>query len=81
LIARITTTGFTPPSPQPCRAWDGYGATNAHNVEGGVSADGHPSAPPSGATAVAPPASASLGTIHFIERLNVKRNAQDTKNG
>jgi hypothetical protein len=58
LITRIATAGFTPPSAQPCKAGHGYRATNAHHEEMGVSADGHVSAPTSGAAAAAPPAGA-----------------------
>jgi hypothetical protein len=45
-------------SPLPCHARDGYGVTSAHRVEVEVGADGHANAPPSGATAAAPPAAA-----------------------
>jgi hypothetical protein len=61
LIPRIATVG-TSFSPQPCQASHGYGATNAHRVEMEVGADGHASAPPSGAVAATPPAGASVIT-------------------
>jgi hypothetical protein len=57
LIPRIATAG-TSFSPIPCQAWNGYGATNAHRVGVEVGADGHASAPPSGAAAAAPQARA-----------------------
>jgi hypothetical protein len=59
LIPRIAAVG-TSFSPLPCQAWHGYGVTNAHHVEVEVGADGHASAPPSGAAAAAPPAGAVL---------------------
>jgi hypothetical protein len=57
LIARITVAG-TYCSPLPCHAWHNYMVTNAHRVEVEVGADGHASAPPSGAAAATPPAGA-----------------------
>jgi hypothetical protein len=42
----------------PCQVWHGYMVTNAHRVEVEVGADGHASAPPSGAAAAAPLAGA-----------------------
>jgi hypothetical protein len=57
LISRIATVG-TSLSSLPCQAWHGYGVTSAHRVEVEVGADGHASAPPSGAAAAAPPAGA-----------------------
>jgi hypothetical protein len=51
---------------------DGYKVTNAHRVKVKVVADGHASAPPSGAAAAAPPAGAytriCCKTVH-IRRL------------
>jgi hypothetical protein len=47
-IVRISASGFTPPSPQPCKAWHGYRFTIAHREGVGVSADGPASAPPFG---------------------------------
>jgi hypothetical protein len=46
-------------SPLPCQAWHGYMITSAHRVEVEVGADGHASAPLSGAAAAAPPAGAA----------------------
>jgi hypothetical protein len=57
LIPRIAAVG-TSFSPLPCQGWHGYGVTNAHRVEVEVGADGHASAPLSGAAAAAPPAGA-----------------------
>jgi hypothetical protein len=59
LITQIAaaSTSFRP---LPCQAWHGYRVTNAHCVEVEVGADGHVSAPPSWAAAVAPPAGAAL---------------------
>ena len=57
LIPRIAAVG-TSFSPLPCQAWHGYMATSAHRVEVEVGADGHASAPLSGAAAGAPPAGA-----------------------
>jgi hypothetical protein len=57
MIPPITAVG-TSFSPLPCQAWHGYGITSAHRVEVEVDADGHASAPPSGAAAAAPPAGA-----------------------
>jgi hypothetical protein len=37
---------LTPPSPLLCQALHGNKVTNAHHEKGGVSADGHASAPP-----------------------------------
>jgi hypothetical protein len=54
LIMRIATVG-TSFSPLTCQAWHGYGVTSAHCVEVEVGADGHASAPRSGAAAAAPP--------------------------
>jgi hypothetical protein len=59
LIPRIVIVG-TSFSPLPCQAWHGYRVTNAHRVEVEVGADGHASAPPSGAAAAAPPAGAEF---------------------
>jgi hypothetical protein len=63
LTPRIETTG-TSFSPLPCQAWHGNMVTNAHRVEVEVGADGHASAPPSGAAA-APPLM-SLGVLHLF---------------
>jgi hypothetical protein len=57
LIPRIAAAG-TFSNPLPCQAWHGYIINDAHRVEVEVDADGHPSAPPSGAAAAAPPAGA-----------------------
>ena len=57
LIPRIAAVG-TSFSPPPGQAWHGYGVTSAHRVEVEVGADGHASAPLSGAAAAAPPAGA-----------------------
>jgi hypothetical protein len=57
MITRIAAAGASV-SPLPCQAWHGFKFTNAHRVEGEVGADGHASAPPSGAAAAAPPAGA-----------------------
>jgi hypothetical protein len=57
LIPRIAGVG-TSFSPLPCHALHGYGVTIAHRVEVDVGADGHASAPLSGAAAAAPPAGA-----------------------
>jgi hypothetical protein len=57
LIPRIEAVG-TSFSPLPCQARHGYMVTSAHRVEVEVGADGHASAPPSGAAAAAPPAGA-----------------------
>jgi hypothetical protein len=62
LIPRIAVVS-TPFSPLPCKAWHGYMATNAHRVEIEVGADGHASAPLSGAAAAAPPAGAVHGRL------------------
>jgi hypothetical protein len=43
-------------SPLPCQAWHAYMVTSAHREEVEEGADGHASAPPSGAVAAAPPA-------------------------
>jgi hypothetical protein len=59
LISRIATVG-TCFSPLPCQAWHGYGVTSAHRVEVEVAADGHASAPASGAAAAAPPSGTYL---------------------
>jgi hypothetical protein len=59
LILRIAAAG-TLFSPLPCQAWHGYRVTNAHRVEVEVGADGHASAPLSGAAAAAPPAGARV---------------------
>jgi hypothetical protein len=60
LIPRIAATD-TSFSPLPYHARHGYMVTNAHRVEVVVGADGHASAPPSGAAADAPPAGAVKG--------------------
>jgi hypothetical protein len=57
LIPRIADVG-TSFSPLPCQAGHGYGVTSAHRVEVEVGADGHASAPLSGAAGAAPPAGA-----------------------
>jgi hypothetical protein len=54
MITRIAAAG-TLFSPLPYQAWHGYRVTNAHRVEVEVSAEGHASAPPSGAAAAALP--------------------------
>jgi hypothetical protein len=55
-IARISTTSFTPLSPQPCMAWHGHRVTNAlHEVD----ANGLARVSPSGPVAAAPPADAA----------------------
>jgi hypothetical protein len=59
LIARIAAAG-TSSSPIPYHAWHGYKATTVYRVEVEVGADGPASAPPSGAAAEAPPASACV---------------------
>jgi hypothetical protein len=62
LIPRIAAVG-TSFSPLPCQILHDYGVTRAHRVEVEVGADGHASAPPSGAAAAAPPAGANVGPI------------------
>jgi hypothetical protein len=57
LISRIAGAGSSF-SPLACQAWYGYGVASAQRVEVEVGADGHASAPPSGAAAVAPLAGA-----------------------
>jgi hypothetical protein len=57
---------FTPPSPQSCHAWHGYRVTSAHFEEVGVNADGHASAPPSGAAAAPPPSGAEGLYYHTV---------------
>jgi hypothetical protein len=57
LIPWIAAAG-TSLSPLPCQAWHGYMVTHTHRVEVEVGADGHASAPLSGAAAAAPPAGA-----------------------
>jgi hypothetical protein len=61
LVPRIAAAG-TSFSPLPCQAWHGYMVTSAHRVEVEVGANGHASAPPSGAAGTAPPAGASFTT-------------------
>jgi hypothetical protein len=59
MITRIASTG-TAFSPLPCQAWHGYKVSSANRVEVEVGSDGHASAPPSGAAAVALPAGAPV---------------------
>jgi hypothetical protein len=59
MIPRIVAVG-TSFSPLPCQAWHGYKVTSAHRVEVEVGAEGHSSAPLSGAAAAAPPAGACI---------------------
>jgi hypothetical protein len=59
MIPRIAGVG-TSFCPLPCQAWHGYMVTSAHRLEVEVSADGHASAPLSGAAAAAPPAGAVI---------------------
>jgi hypothetical protein len=65
MIPRIATVG-TSFRPLPCQAWYGYGVTGAYRVEVDVGADGHASAPPSGAAAAAPPAGAVYDDKYYI---------------
>jgi hypothetical protein len=51
---------LTPPSPIPCHAWHGNSVTIARHEEGGVCANGHASANPSGVGADALPAGAKV---------------------
>jgi hypothetical protein len=71
LIMRIATAG-TSFSLLPCQAWHGYMVTSAHRVEVEVCADGHASAPPSGAAAAAPPSGADR--IPSILKLDYKKH-------
>jgi hypothetical protein len=72
LIPRIAAAG-TSFSPLPCKAWHGYGVTNAHRVEVEVGADGLASASLSGAAAAAPPAGASaqISVISIAEHIEL----------
>jgi hypothetical protein len=72
MIPRIVAAG-TSFSPLPCQAWHGYMVTIAHRVEVEVGADGHASAPPYGATAVAPPAGATPHDLFEIYTLTSQR--------
>jgi hypothetical protein len=67
MITRIAAAG-TSFSPLPCQARHGYMVTNAHRVEVEVVADGHASAPPSGAAAAAPPEGARLVRYFSFQR-------------
>jgi hypothetical protein len=86
LIPRIAAVG-TSFNTLPCKAWHGYMVTNAHRVEVEVGADGHASAPLSGAAAaagawfyVAPcPTSISLVAPVFFRRIPELKNSPSQK--
>jgi hypothetical protein len=66
-VNRANRTAGTFLSPLPYQAWHGYGVISAYRAEVELYAEWHPSSPPSGAAAAAPPIGAARG-MHNLQK-------------